>query len=137
MGRSIHRFIIRLYPKITRQLPPAVYYPHLYPSFDKTLLIDSKPRIDFYRGDFVVPRNTTTGKGDWMDMEKNIIPNETSETREVSKKIRRRFFLEAMNDLERYSNSFEKMKNLVEEINSRINFSKTIEFCTNRLINCG
>lgn len=45
-----------------------------------------------------------------MDMEKNIIPNETSETREVSKKIRRRFFLEAMNDLERYSNSFEKMK---------------------------
>lgn len=108
MGRSIHQFIIRLYPKITRQLPPAVYYPHLYPSFDKTLLIDSKPRIDFYRGDFVVPRNTTTGKG--MDMEKNIIPNETSETREVSKKIRRRFFLEAMNDLERYSNSFEKMK---------------------------
>lgn len=74
MGRSIHRFIIRLYPKITRQLPPAVYYPHLYPSFDKTLLIDSKPRIDFYRGDFVVPRNTTTDKGDWDGYGKKYYP---------------------------------------------------------------
>lgn len=111
MGRSIHQFIIRLYPKITRQLPPAVYYPHLYPSFDKTLLIDSKPRIDFYREAISSCRETPRpAKEIGMDMEKNIIPNETSETREVSKKIRRRFFLEAMNDLERYSNSFEKMK---------------------------
>lgn len=102
MSRSIHRFIIRLYPKITRQLLPAVY-PHLYPSFDKTLLIDTS-RESILSRRF---RRTTKHhelKGDWKILDLSLGGAYVIPMKDLYQKSRTRFgfFLEAIND--RHSN---------------------------------